>query len=375
MRSLKNKAQALLARAGVAIGGTAPHDVVVHDESVFSDVFIRGSLGLGDAYERGKWDVPQLDVFFDRVLRCGLERHIGKFSDYVQRIRDWVLNTQSVRRAFQVGERHYDLGNRLYELMLGESMGYSSGYYGNGATTLTEAQYAKFDLLCKKINLKPGMRILEIGCGWGTFAEHAIRTYGVTLVGLSVSKEQLTYARARCAGLPAEFLLMDYRALPETYNGTFDRVVSIEMIEAVGVKNFRSYFSVATRALKPNGMFGLQVIVGSGLPDVWISTRIFPNGVLPSLLQLSAAIRNLLRIHTYESFGQDYARTLRAWDERFVAAWDQIKHLKSDSGEVLYDERFFRRWRYYLNICAGAFSSGKIHVAQVVLVKDGASAL
>ena len=281
------------------------------------------------------------------------------------------MNLQSVRRALQVAEHHYDLGNALYERVLGESMGYSSAYYRDGAADLTAAQYAKFDVICRKLGLTKGMKVLEIGCGWGTFAAYTSRTYGVEVLGVTVSKEQLAYAKERCAGLPVSFYFGDYRTLPKELEGTFDRAVSIEMIEAVGARNLGAYMDVARRMLTSTGEFLIRAIVGNGVPDVWLSTRIFPNGVLPSLRQLAASAEGRFRLASYESFGGDYDKTLMAWDERFRAAWPEIRALTSPGGTALYDERFYRMWRYYLLVCAGAFRVRKIDVAHLVLSKVG----
>ncbi len=366
------KAAQLLESAEITINGTQPHDPQVHNSGVYLRTFVWGSLGLGDAYVSGMWDCQRLDEFFYRVLRAQLENNIGQLSDLLLRFRDSVFNLQSVRRAFQVGQQHYDIGNRLYEYMLGESMAYSAGYYGTGATTLTEAQYAKFDLVCKKLELQPGMRVLEIGSGWGTFAAYAAKKYGVSVVGITVSKEQLAFAAEHCKDLPVTFYLGDYRTLPQEYDNSFDRVVSIEMIEAVGLKNLRAYMEVAHRALKERGAFLIQAILGQGLPDVWLSTRIFPNGVLPSLTHLEVAVRGLFSMREVDRFGQDYDKTLMAWDERFRGAWNDIKETTDSTGRKLYDERFYRMWRYYLMVCAGSFRARKIDVCQILLERNAA---
>jgi cyclopropane-fatty-acyl-phospholipid synthase len=215
------------------------------------------------------------------------------------------------------------------------------------------------------------MKVLEIGCGWGTFAAYVARTYGVEVVGVTVSKEQLVYAQKRCEGLPVTFYFGDYRTLPREYDGAFDRVVSIEMVEAVGIQNLDAYMDVARGALVRDGAFLMQAIIGSGEPDPWISTRIFPNGVLPTMVQLARAAEGRFRISRVESFGTDYDKTLMAWDERFRAAWDTIKKSTDNKGKVLYDERFYRMWRYYLMVCAGLFRSQKITVSQLLLTKEG----
>ncbi len=365
----RDRAAYILKLADIELDGKRPFDPQVNDVSVYRDVLVWGSLGLGDAYVTGKWDCKRLDEFFTRVLAAKLEHRAGLLGDKLLRFRDTLLNLQSVRRALQVAKHHYDLGNSLFIPMLGESMGYSSGYYRNGAETLTEAQIAKFDLICKKLKLAPGMKVLEIGCGWGTFAAYAAKTYGVSVTGVTVSKEQLAFAQAHCKGLPVEFYFGDYRTLPATYRAVFDRVVSIEMIEAVGTKNLSRYIQVAHDTLKKDGFFMIQAIIGTGMQDVWLSTRIFPNGVLPSLRGIVSASENFFRISDLESFGEDYDRTLMAWSENFKRHWSDIRVAKNSQGEVMFDEAFFRKWQYYLLICAGAFRSKKIDVCQILLIK------
>jgi cyclopropane-fatty-acyl-phospholipid synthase len=280
------------------------------------------------------------------------------------------MNTQIGKRAFQVGHKHYDLGNDMYELMLGESMGYSSGKYNAPTDDLTKAQYNKFDSLCKKLDLKPGMKVLEIGAGWGSFARHAAKEYGVEVTGLTISKEQKAYAEKRCKGLPVKFLLLDYQKLGKKYFNYFDRVVSIEMIEAVGKKNLATYFSVINKALKKDGLVGLQAIVGSGYDDSFLSTRIFPNGHVPSVIGLTKGFGRIFRLKSWESFGKDYDKTLLAWDENFQKHWKQISKLTDDRGNTLYDEKFYRMWHYYLMVCAAAFRVDFNDVAQIVLSRS-----
>jgi cyclopropane-fatty-acyl-phospholipid synthase len=282
----EKKGKKLLKKAGVTVGGDQHGDVSIYDTSVYRNTVFFGNLGLGDAYTNKKWECNRLDTFFYKIL-SQRANSVGRLIDSFQSIRDFFINTQIGRRAFQVGEDHYDLGNDMYSMMLGSSMGYSSGMYLQDDDDLTKAQYNKFDALCKKLQILPGMKILEIGAGWGSFAKHAAEHYGAEVVGLTVSKEQKKFAESVCAGLPVDFLLLDYQKLPEKYNGYFDRVVSIEMIEAVGRKNFKRYFTIIAQALKDDGLVGLQAIIGSGEPDSFISTRIFPNGLLPSIQNLS----------------------------------------------------------------------------------------
>lgn len=362
-------ARKYLTHAGITLNGSAPFDPQVRNSRVFRRTLLLGRLGLGDSYVDGDWDCDALDVFVDKVVRGRLDYNVNPLLEHIFTAWSWLVNLQSVRRAFHVAEHHYDLGNDLYEHMLGESMAYSSAYFKDGATNLTDAQFAKFDAVCKKLGLRSGMKILEIGCGWGTFARFAAKNYGVSVVGVTVSKEQLAYAEKVCEGLPVTFFFGDYRTLPDSYNGTFDRAVSIEMIEAVGPKNFRAYMQVAHRALTEEGSFLVQAIMGTGDVDTWISTRIFPNGILPSFKQLSVAVEGLFHISHVENFGADYDRTLMLWDERFRAAWSTLKAAQNAAGVARYDERFYRMWRYYLLICAGAFRSRRIDVSHLIFSK------
>ena len=367
MNILAQSAQKLLQDAGVTVG-SHDADIVVHNSAAYWRPMLFGSLGLGESYMDKQWDAEHLDVVLTKLLAHGARQRVQGVVELIDKLQRTVINTQSALRAFQVGEHHYDLGNELYEDMLGESMGYSSAYFRDGAKTLTEAQYAKFDRICQKLALAPGMRVLEIGAGFGTFAEYAARTYGVEVVGLTVSKEQKAYAEKRCEGLPVEFILVDYRKFTHT-GRPFDRVVSIEMIEAVGPKNFRDYFTAAHAALHEHGLFLVQAIVSRGaavpVPDPWISKYIFPNGVLPSLPQLQTAMHNLFTLGDYEAFGSDYDKTLMAWDERFRERWDAISLRDPDT----FDKRFYRMWRYYLLACAAVFRSGEADVAHLLLRK------
>jgi cyclopropane-fatty-acyl-phospholipid synthase len=364
----ERKAQSLLKNTEITINGSKPWDIQVRDSSMFRDTILKGSLGFGDAYTAGKWDVKSIDQFFVKLFE-GKANYVPSLVDAAQLIRNALINTQAGRRAFQVGQRHYDLGNEMYELMLGESMGYSCGIYLKKTDTLADAQYNKFDALCQKLQLKPGMKVLEIGAGWGTFARHAAKNYGVEVIGLTVSKEQKKFAEERCNDLNVKFLLLDYQKMSSTYNGHFDRVVSIEMIEAVGKKNFKMYFKTIERVLKDDGLFGLQAILGSGKADAFTSTRIFPNGLVPSMKQIVSASSGLLRVKYFESIGKDYDKTLMDWEENFRKNWHKISELKDASGKKLYDEAFYRMWRYYLLCCAATFRVGYNDDAHIVFSK------
>jgi cyclopropane-fatty-acyl-phospholipid synthase len=220
----------------------------------------------------------------------------------------------------------------------------------------------KLDLICRKLQLRPGEKLLEIGCGWGGLARHAAQHYGVEVVGITVSREQQSLARERCAGLPVDIRLMDYRDL----EGKFDKLVSVGMFEHVGPKNYPAYFDAAFRLMEDDGLFLLHTIgidETSSTTDPWIDKYIFPNGKLPSAAEIAAALDGRFLIEDWHNFGQDYDRTLMAWWERFDAAWPNL--------EARYGQRFYRMWKYYLLCCAGFFRSRQGQLWQLVLSKRG----
>ncbi|MDL2176856.1 cyclopropane fatty acyl phospholipid synthase [Stutzerimonas sp. FeSN7] len=351
----------LLEKADISIGGDRPWDIQLNGPGLPERVFAQGSLGLGDAYVEGLWDAPQLDEFFNRLLAAHLDQHVQPLRLIFHGLRTRLLNLQSFKRAWQVGEVHYDLGNDFYGTMLDPRMTYTCGYW-NKATTLSEAQEAKLDLICRKLKLEPGMRLLDIGCGWGSLMGFAAEHYGVECTGVTISKEQAAWAKERYAGLPLEFRLQDYREV----EGQFDRIASVGMFEHVGRKNHRVFMEVVHRCLADDGLFLLHTIgknMRNSTPDPWIDKYIFPNGDLPSVGQIGDAVDNLFVVEDLHNFGADYDRTLMAWHANFEQAWPQFA---SELGE-----RFYRMWRYYLLSCAGAFRARDIQLWQWVLSKEG----
>lgn len=351
----------LLALAGVEVGGGRPWDPVVHDGAFHRRVLAGGSLALGESYVDGAWDCPRLDEFFHRVLRARLDRRVRSPGWLVAALRARLVNPQAPSRAHVVGERHYDLGNELYQAMLDERMIYSCGYW-EGAATLDEAQEAKVELVCRKLGLAPGMRLLDIGCGWGGTAKLAAERYGVEVLGVTVSRRQVELARERCAGLPVEIRLQDYREV----RGTFDRVLSLGMFEHVGWRNHRTFFATVRRLLHDDGLFLLHTIGGERSEthgEPWVERYIFPNSMLPSARQIAAATEGVFVLEDWHSFGADYDRTLMCWHQRFESTWDRLRER--------YDERFRRTWRYYLLSCAGAFRARRLQLWQLVLSPRG----
>jgi cyclopropane-fatty-acyl-phospholipid synthase len=368
MRSLRSRraVQRLLRDTDVTLDGPRPWDPRIHDERVFHRIFARGSLGLGESYMDGWWDCPRLDELFQRLYRAGLDRHIPHsvpelVPELFAAARARLWNLQRASRAGQVGRRHYDLGADLFRVMLDERQIYSCGYWRD-ATTLDESQEAKLDLVFRKLQLKPGMRVLDIGCGWGGAARFAARRYQVEVVGITVSRDQVTVARERCRGLPVEIRLQDYRDL----RGRFDRIFSLGMFEHVGARNYRHLMRIARARLAPEGLFLLHTIGGPHSVrsiDPWLDRYIFPNAMLPSMSQISVAIEGLFVMEDWHNFGADYDRTLLHWHENFEQGWPELAER--------YDERFHRMWRYYLLSCAGSFRARRNQLWQIVLSPEG----
>ena len=356
----------LLAEADVRIGGERPWDLQVHDEHFHARVLAQGSLGLGESYMDGWWDTPSLDGLLTRLLQAGLDQRVHGAGELWDALRARLTNRQSRRRSREVGERHYDLGNDLYAAMLGRRLVYSCGYWtqhdGRVLADLDAAQEAKLDLVCRKLRLQPGMRVLDIGCGWGEALKFAAERYGVSGVGITISREQADYARELCAGSPVEIRLQDYRDLHES----FDAVFSIGMFEHVGVKNYRAYFDVVHRCLPPQGLFLLHSIGANRsvtYTDPWIARYIFPNSMLPSAAQITQALEGLFVLEDWHNFGTDYDRTLQAWRDNVEHAWSALP--------TRYDERFRRMWRFYLGASMATFRSRHSQLWQLVLSKGG----
>ncbi|MGD9380248.1 MAG: cyclopropane fatty acyl phospholipid synthase [candidate division WOR-3 bacterium] len=362
MNKLKKTADELLALADVKINGGNPWDMQIHNDDFYRRVLSQGSLGLGESYMDGWWDCEELDQFFYRIVRADLESKVrGNWKLLLKAFWARVYNLQSKGRAFQIGERHYDLGNDLFINMLDKRLVYSCGYWKN-ARTLDQAQENKLNLICQKIGLKRGMKVLDIGCGWGSFVKYAAEKYGASVVGITVSREQVALAGDSCKGLPVQIRLQDYRDLDET----FDHVVSVGMFEHVGYKNYQAFMKCVHKCLKDDGLFLLHTIGNNTsvkAPEPWTHKYIFPNGLLPSIKQIGAAIEGLFIMEDWHNFSADYDKTLMAWHRNFMKSWDKIKNN--------YDERFYRMWRYFLLSNAGAFRARKNQLWQVILSKRG----
>lgn len=357
----RKRVEALLGAGDIRIGGDRPWDVHVRNEEIFPRVIADGMLGVGEGYMEGWWECEQLDEMICRAYRAEFHRLIRPLSDVFYVLHARLVNLQRKTRAFQVGQHHYDLGQDIYRAMLDRRMIYSCAYWKR-AETLDEAQEHKLDLIARKLQFEPGMRVLDIGCGWGGALHYYAENYGVSGVGVTISRDQFETARDLCSGLPVEIRMQDYRELDEP----FDRIYSIGMFEHVGYKNYRTYMEVVRRCLESDGLFLLHTIGAIRTlvkTDPWMTRYIFPNGLLPSSRQISQAAEDLLNMEDWHNFPQDYERTLMCWYDNFSADWGELRDK--------YDERFFRMWRYYLLSSAGGFRARGNQLWQIVFSRDG----
>ena len=369
MPNKKEVIQSLLSEAQITLNGNDDTDIQVINSGFYDRVLREGVLGFGESYMDGWWEVKKPDDLFFRLINASLHEKVKSWKIVPHILKAKIFNSGKQSKAFEVGKKHYDIGNALFQKMLDKRMVYSCGYWKE-AKNLNEAQEAKLDLICRKLNLQPNMKVLDVGCGWGSFCKYAAEKYGADVVGITISKEQAELAKKNCKGLNVEIKLQDYRelnteALSDTGN-IFDRVVSVGMFEHVGYKNYRVFMKTIYRLLKNNGLFLLHTIGANKsmiTTDPWTHKYIFPNSMLPSIKQIGASIEQLFVMEDWHNFGPDYDKTLMAWFENFDHSWDE---LKSD-----YDERFYRMWKYYLLSCAGSFRAGKNQLWQIVLSKNG----
>jgi cyclopropane-fatty-acyl-phospholipid synthase len=366
MITQRQRIERLLATADIRIDGQRPWDMRVHDSSVYARVCAHGSLGLGESYMDHAWDCEALDVLLTNMLAAHLDERVLTFDDIWACLRARLVNLQRGRLAWTVAKRHYDLGNDLYRAMLGKRMVYSCGYWRH-SDNLDAAQAAKLDLMCRKLMLTPDMRVLDIGCGWGEALKFAAERYGVSGVGITLSKEQAAYARELCDGLPIEIRLQDYREINrDGKEERFDRVFSIGMFEHVGFRNYKAYVDCVLRCLSTDGLSLLHTIGAersTDHTDPWIDKYIFPHSMLPSAAQIAAAVDGRFVIEDWHNFGADYERTLMAWRDNIEVSWPMLS--------AHYDERFRRMWRYYLASAIAVFRTRRSQLWQIMLSPHG----
>lgn len=360
MKTYKSTIEELLENAGICINGHNVQDIKVHNEDFYQRVLRKGSLGLGESYMEGWWDCDALDKFFEGVLKLELEKKVkNNFSILGQVLKAKIFNQQTIGKSKNSIAKHYDIGNELYEKMLDPYMMYTCGFWEE-AHSLEEAQQNKMELICQKLKLKPGMEILDIGCGWGGFAAYAAKSHNVNVTGITISKEQAILAEKRCENLSVDIKLKDYRDI----KGEFDRVLSIGMLEHVGYKNYGEYMKITHDLLKPDGI-ALVHTIGSNetnfSTDPWIDKYIFSNSLIPSMAHLSVAMEPYFVLEDLHNFGLHYDRTLMAWLDNFKTSWPEIQNN--------YDEQFYRMWVFYLSSCAASFRVRKNNLWQLVMVK------
>jgi len=357
-----DKYSELLEGVDIEINGSRPWDLQVHNQDLYKSIFFNGSLGFGESYMKGWFDCDRLDLFFEKILSSGIYNEIGGAPLFFGKMKSKLRNLQSISRAFQVAERHYDIGNDLFSLMLDKTMMYTCGYWTKDVSTLEESQLAKLDLVAKKLNLKAGMKILDIGCGWGGAAKHFANNYGVTVIGITISKEQIEYAKQNSDNMDVEFRLMDYRDLDEK----FDAIYSIGMFEAVGYKNYEEFFEVVRSCLKEEGAFLLHTIGGNEsttTADPWVEKYIFPNGMMPSAEQIAKASEGIFIFDDWHNIGPHYDKTLMCWYDNFVNNYEKLKDK--------YDNEFYRMWTYWLLSSAANFRSRSLQLWQVLFSIEG----
>lgn len=357
---IKSFVNSKLKKSGITINGHNPWDIKVHKPKFYLHL-LRGSLGLGESYVDGIWDCEKLDEFFYRLVRTGVDCKFPRLDKKISDIISKLINLQDRIRSRKVAELHYDLGNDFYQSMLDPYMQYTCGYWAK-AKDLNQAQKDKLDLICRKLQLKSGEKVLEMGCGWGGFARFAAEKYKCHVTAVNISKEQVAYAQEHCRKLPVEIIHSDYRDV----NGVFDKVVSIGMLEHVGYKNYAALMKHVHNCLKSRSIALVHSIGGNKSTistDPWLDKYIFPNSKIPSIKQIAEASEPYLVVEDLHNLSVDYDKTLMAWYDNFVSHWSLY--------EKRYGPKFYRMWSYYLLVCAGLFRARKTQLWQIVFSRDG----
>lgn len=358
----KRIVQELLAHAEVEIDGSNSWDIQVHNDDFYRRVLSEGTLGLGESYMDGWWDCDQIDVLFYKLIMAELHTKVRRKGLLWEIVKAKLFNLQSRKRALRDIQSHYDVGNDLYQKMLDKRMVYTCAYWKD-AKNLDEAQEAKLDLVCRKVGLQPGMRILDIGCGWGSWAKYAAEKYGVEVVGVTLAEEQVKLGQELCQGLPVEIRLQDYRDV----TGRFDHIVAIGVFEHIGPRNYRTFMEKSSELLADDGLLLVHTIGAPKVvryPDPWSKKYIFPNAVLPAAQQIIEASQPFFMFEDWHNFGSYYDQTCMAWYENLQPHWEELSNR--------YDERFQRMWNYYLLHNAGASArSRKNNLWQIVFSKQG----
>lgn len=352
----------LLQAANIHVDGERPWDIQVKSDNFYRRFLCQEpTVAFGESYMAGEWECERIDEAAARITKANLHKAFRQKNFWLQAIKGKISSLVKRKDPYVIAKKHYDLGNDLFEAMLDKRLVYTCGYWKN-AQNLDEAQEAKLDLVCRKIGLQKGMKVLDIGGGWASFAIFAAAKYGAEVVNVTVSKEQVSLANELSKGLPVENRLQDYQEVDEK----FDRIVSLGMFEHVRAENYLAFMKVVDKNLKSDSLFLLHTIgfdakVDSS--DSWLGKYVFPNSGLPSLAQISQAAQEILVLEDLHNFGADYDKTLMAWFKNFDQNWPSLKDK--------YGEQFFRMWKFYLLSCAGAFRARYLQLWQLVFSKKG----
>ncbi len=362
MQVFRPIATRLLSDADISINGICSHDIRVHDDRFYQNVLLKGSMGLGEDYMDGGWDCEDLEEMFFRLINSGLEgRTRGLPVNFLPNLFAQLKNQQTRNKSLRVAERHYNMGNDLFFSFLGKYKNYSCGYFNGTTKSLDIAQEQKMDLICRKLSLSSGDRLLDVGGGWGEIARFAADNYGCHVTSINISDEQIAYGREYCKDSSVDILKCDYRDL----EGEYDKIIVIAMLTHVGHKNYRAFMEKIHSCLKDGGSALIET-VGSDVArkhcEPWTNKYIFPGGLIPSISQLGEAIEGLFVIEDLHDFGPDYVKTLRLWNKNLQKGWP--------GQSEIYSERTRRMFEYFFLSVAGAFRARSLHNWHLVLTKN-----
>jgi cyclopropane-fatty-acyl-phospholipid synthase len=351
-----------LEEAGVQVNGNNSWDIQVHHPDFYKRAILQGTLGIGESYMDGCWSCEAIDALFHRMLTAGLHKKIDvPVLRKIANLKSRLINLQNKIRSKAVADKHYNPDTDIILAFLDPYNQYTCAYFKE-TDDLNTAQRQKLALICQKLGLSAGDRVLDIGCGWGGFARFAAETIGCHVTGISIAQEQISFARDFCKGLPVEFHLADYRDI----EGSFSKILVCGMIEHVGHQNYRRLMKIVCNHLDDNGLFLVQTIGGTTslvTGDPWLLKYFFPNAMLPSIKQISESAEGLFTIEDIHNFGQYYDNTFMAWYANFIEHWPRIKDH--------YDDRLYRMWTYYFQHMAGTFRARLNQLWQIVFSKNG----